>query len=103
MIVVFWAGVLWLGTTIIQGSPNAINFLKKAGKRIFYVTNNSTKTQKELLTKIDSMGFNAAEVCLIYYNIGWERLKVWAWTGFCFLTAHWCFLLTICHTFQWGI
>ncbi|XP_034253073.1 glycerol-3-phosphate phosphatase isoform X1 [Thrips palmi] len=54
-------GVLWLGTTIIQGSPNAINFLKKSGKRIFYVTNNSTKTQKELLSKIDSMGFNASE------------------------------------------
>lgn len=75
MTVVFWAGVLWLGTAIIQGSPNAINFLKKSGKRIFYVTNNSTKTQKELLSKIDSMGFNASEVCFNLFQYWLGKIK----------------------------
>ena len=70
-------GVLWVGSEPIQGSPQMINrsyilwiFLltiyfyphvcdrfRELGKRVFYVTNNSTKHRKEYKTKLDKLGF----------------------------------------------
>lgn len=52
-------GVLWLGNHIIPGSPDVINTLKKMGKNVFYITNNSTKTREEFVEKFQQLGFNA--------------------------------------------
>lgn len=38
-----------------------MNRFKDIGKKIFFCTNNSTKTRKELLTKSHNMGFNITE------------------------------------------
>jgi len=50
-------GVLWVGSEPIQGSPQMINRFRELGKRVFYVTNNSTKHRKEYKTKLDKLGF----------------------------------------------
>jgi len=50
-------GVLWVGADPIPGSPDVIQRLRQLGKRVFYVTNNSTKHRREYKTKVDKLGF----------------------------------------------
>jgi len=54
-------GVLWAGSKLIHHSMETINFLKENGKRVFYVTNNSTKTRSQYLTRLLEIGYNAEE------------------------------------------
>ncbi|KAM9411143.1 glycerol-3-phosphate phosphatase isoform 1-T1 [Salvelinus alpinus] len=54
-------GVIWRGDQAIPGAPDVINLLKKNGKKVFFVTNNSTKTRKMYADKLALMGFNATE------------------------------------------
>uniref|UniRef100_A0A8C7VU39 Phosphoglycolate phosphatase n=1 Tax=Oncorhynchus mykiss TaxID=8022 RepID=A0A8C7VU39_ONCMY len=44
---------------VIPGTPDVINLLKKNGKKVFFVTNNNTKTRKMYADKLALMGFNA--------------------------------------------
>ena len=50
-------GVLWKGVNPIQGSPEMIHQFRKMGKRVIYVTNNSTKTRKEYVKKCEDLKF----------------------------------------------
>lgn len=50
-------GVLWVGAEPISGSPEMINRFRDLGKRVFFVTNNSTKHRREYKTKLDKLGF----------------------------------------------
>ncbi|KAM4698155.1 glycerol-3-phosphate phosphatase [Rhinophrynus dorsalis] len=52
-------GVLWRGDEAIPGAPELINGLKKLGKRVFYITNNSTKTRSMYAEKMGRLGFGA--------------------------------------------
>lgn len=54
-------GVIWRGDQAIPGAPRVINLLKEKGKRVFFVTNNSTKTRKMYAQKMSSLGFNVSE------------------------------------------
>jgi hypothetical protein len=47
---------------VIPGSPNAISQLQKLGKRVFYVTNNSTKTREEFVSKCSRLGYPTTKV-----------------------------------------
>ncbi|XP_017863829.1 PREDICTED: glycerol-3-phosphate phosphatase [Drosophila arizonae] len=58
-------GVLWVYGNVIPGSPETINYLKGMGKSIYFCTNNSTKTRKELLMKGIDLGFNITEEGII--------------------------------------
>lgn len=53
-------GVIWRGDQAISGAPEVINSLKKHGKRVFFVTNNSTKTRQMYADKLGKLGFDAA-------------------------------------------
>ncbi|XP_045450794.1 glycerol-3-phosphate phosphatase-like [Melitaea cinxia] len=52
-------GVLWINNNAIPGSAEAMNFFRNLGKKIFYVTNNSTKTRSEFALKAQQLGFIA--------------------------------------------
>ncbi|XP_072947362.1 glycerol-3-phosphate phosphatase [Epargyreus clarus] len=52
-------GVLWIDNNAIAGSAEAMNYFRKLGKRIFYVTNNSTKIRSDFALKAQQLGFIA--------------------------------------------
>lgn len=55
------AGVLWVHNDALPGSADVINRLKQLGKRVFFITNNSTKTRTEFAAKAAQLRFNVAE------------------------------------------
>ena len=55
-------GVLWKGVNPIPGSPEMIHQFRKMGKKVIYVTNNSTKTRKEYVQKCEDLGFGGTYV-----------------------------------------
>jgi len=58
-------GVLWYGNKSIEGAVKFVNELKRREKNVYFVTNNNTKTNKELLNKFKAMGFhNVEENCI---------------------------------------
>ena len=46
----------------IDGSPEMIHQFRKLGKKVIYVTNNSTKTRKEYVEKCSDLGFGGTWV-----------------------------------------
>lgn len=50
--------VLWKNDVKIEGSDTVINRLIELGKRVYFVTNNSTKTRDELVEKARNMNYN---------------------------------------------
>ncbi|XP_051172938.1 glycerol-3-phosphate phosphatase-like [Leptopilina boulardi] len=54
-------GVLWIHLTKLHNASEVMNTFRDVGKRVFYVTNNSTKTRKEFAAKCDNMNFIAQE------------------------------------------
>ncbi|XP_061404985.1 glycerol-3-phosphate phosphatase-like [Lethenteron reissneri] len=53
-------GVLWRGNRALDGAPAAVNALKRLGKRVFFVTNNSRRTRAMHREKLRRLGFRAA-------------------------------------------
>jgi 4-nitrophenyl phosphatase/phosphoglycolate phosphatase len=51
-------GVIWRGDSLIDGIPDTLEKLRAAGKRLFFVTNNSTKSRKGYKKKFDSLGLS---------------------------------------------
>jgi hypothetical protein len=49
-------GVIWKGDSIIPGVPETLDMLKSMGKRLIFVTNNSTKSRAGYLKKFHSLG-----------------------------------------------
>lgn len=51
--------IKWLGEQAIKGSIEALNLLKKENKKLFYITNNSTRNCEEVRQKFLGFGFEA--------------------------------------------
>lgn len=45
----------------IHGSPEVINRFQELGKRVYFITNNSTKTRSGFLEKAHTLGYNITE------------------------------------------
>ena len=52
-------GTLWNGEIVIKGAVDTIAVLKNLGYQMFFLTNNSGKTQKQIIDKLKSFGFPA--------------------------------------------
>lgn len=52
-------GVLWRNSEAVLGVPKTLNKLRELGKRIFFATNNSTKTREEFMCKLRRLGYVA--------------------------------------------
>ncbi|SFI52379.1 HAD-hyrolase-like [Treponema bryantii] len=51
-------GTIYYGSKIIPGANETIEFFRKAGKKIYFTTNNSTKTRAQIYDKLFDMGVN---------------------------------------------
>ncbi|CAO3597788.1 unnamed protein product [Absidia cylindrospora] len=52
-------GVLWHGTVLIPGVLEAMQKLRQKGKKIYFVTNNSTTSRASFLKKFEKLGIQA--------------------------------------------
>jgi 4-nitrophenyl phosphatase/phosphoglycolate phosphatase len=52
-------GVIWRGDSLIEGIPETLDKLRKMGKKMFFVTNNSTKSRAGYKKKFDSLGLTS--------------------------------------------
>lgn len=54
-------GVIWRGSTAIEGAVESVRRLRAAGKRCFYCTNNSGRTQHDFATRLRGIGLELEE------------------------------------------
>ncbi|KAJ3103926.1 hypothetical protein HDU97_009738 [Phlyctochytrium planicorne] len=52
-------GVLWNGDLILDGAAETVAFLRSKGKRVVFVTNNSSKSRESYVQKFRSLGIAA--------------------------------------------
>lgn len=57
-----FTGVLWLYNNVLKDSNSVINKFVEMQKKIYFITNNSTKTRDELVEKAKMMNFNVGMV-----------------------------------------
>jgi ribonucleotide monophosphatase NagD (HAD superfamily) len=55
-------GVLWRDSHLIEGALEALRALRTLGKRVFFVSNNSTKSRETYLKRLTAFGFEASTV-----------------------------------------
>ena len=53
-------GVIWRGDTLIEGVPETLDMLRSMGKKLIFVTNNSTKSRKGYQSKFTNLGLTVA-------------------------------------------
>ncbi|KAI7737832.1 hypothetical protein M8C21_003539 [Ambrosia artemisiifolia] len=51
-------GVIWKGDKLIEGVPQTLELLRSKGKRLVFVTNNSTKSRKQYSKKFETLGLS---------------------------------------------
>ena len=56
-------GVIWKGDCLIEGIEETLEMLRSMGKRLIFVTNNSTKSRKSYAKKFESLGLKVTPVC----------------------------------------
>ncbi|XP_077999213.1 glycerol-3-phosphate phosphatase-like [Glandiceps talaboti] len=57
-------GVIWKGSSSkhpVPGATEALEKLRKRGKKIFFLTNTNTKSRKQILQELNKLGFQANE------------------------------------------
>lgn len=55
-------GVIWEGDRVYDGVRETLAHLRRLGKRIFFVTNNATKSRTQNKQKFDKLEIEAQEV-----------------------------------------
>ena len=51
-------GVLWRGTTLMPGTAAALQAFRRRGKRLLFLTNNSSRSRAQYKRKFDSLGLH---------------------------------------------
>lgn len=54
-------GVIWKGDSLIDGVPQTLDMLRAKGKRLVFVTNNSTKSRKQYGKKFETLGLSVTQ------------------------------------------
>eukprot|EP00899_Mesostigma_viride_P024363 jgi/Mesvir1/5110/Mv15269-RA.1 len=54
-------GVIWRGDILIEGVADTLDMLRAKGKKLIFVTNNSTKSRRQYLKKFESLGLTVGE------------------------------------------
>ena len=63
-------GTVYLGDRMIQGADEFISKLKSAGKKYFFISNNSSKAKKDYVEKLERMNIKADEGDIVLSSDG---------------------------------
>jgi len=66
-------GCLYRGNSVIEGAPEAIKALRSKGRKVLFLTNNSTKTPKQFVEKLAGMGIATDELEIMTSSIATAR------------------------------
>jgi HAD superfamily hydrolase (TIGR01457 family) len=58
-------GTLYRGDEVIEGASEAVSRLQAAGKRVVFMTNNSGRTQADIIAKLAGLGIDAKEADVV--------------------------------------
>ncbi|GMV39117.1 MAG: sugar-phosphatase [Myxococcales bacterium] len=72
-------GVLWNAGSLIPGAAEALLALRLRGKRLFYVTNNSSKSRQTMVERLAAMGVPARQDEI--YTSAWLAARIAAQRG----------------------
>jgi HAD superfamily hydrolase (TIGR01457 family) len=61
-------GVVWLGKRPIEGAAEALRRLEESGKRIAFLTNNSTLSRRDCIRRLGKMGIRTERVITSSYG-----------------------------------
>jgi len=71
-------GVIWHGDTLIPGARLAVETLRANGARVFFATNNATKSREEYAAKFAALGMNVSKY----------EIYTSAYAAACYLKSH---------------
>lgn len=66
-------GVLWRGSQTIPNAPEALLTLRQRGKRLLFVTNNSSKSREQYVAKFDTLGISVEPREVSHRRTGTQR------------------------------
>ena len=69
-------GVVWVGRDPVPGSPEALNELRAAGKRLVFVTNNPSRLPAAYAEKLAGFGVEAEPEQIVTAGMAAARLAV---------------------------
>lgn len=53
-------GTIYYGSQLIPGAMETVGFFREHGKKVFFMTNNSTKTRQQICEKLTNMGLTCS-------------------------------------------
>jgi len=79
-------GVIYLNNTIIPGTPEVFQSLRRKGKKVLFVSNNSTRSRKAVMKKLNDMGFEASiDEVFVSAFVAAEYLKSKSFNGLVYI------------------
>ncbi|MEN3035615.1 MAG: HAD-IIA family hydrolase [Candidatus Methanosuratincola sp.] len=78
-------GCIYLGNRPIEGASETIGLLRKEGKKILFLTNNSTRTPQEYADKLTGMGIEVGEGEVLTSSVATAMYLKRFGTGECFV------------------
>src|ERR1700716_3103231 len=74
-------GCVWVGSAVTPGAPEAIEELRKAGKALAFVTNDSRRTPEEYVRKLWSLGIRASLEEVVTVGGAMQHMLADRWSG----------------------
>lgn len=72
-------GVIWRGNKPIAGAAQTLSYLRQLGKKLYFVTNNSTKSREANMEKFTRLGIDVALneiVCSSFLMAAWLKYNL---------------------------
>lgn len=64
-------GVIWSGDDLIEGAKEVLSYLRSLNKKLFFITNNATKSRAENKAKFDKLGIECHVVRSCVLPLDW--------------------------------
>jgi glycerol-1-phosphatase len=74
-------GCVWVGSAVTRGAPEAIEELRKAGKALAFVTNDSRRSPEEYVRKLWSLGIRASLEEVVTVGGAMQHMLAERWSG----------------------